>query len=914
MERLNVSQVREPKYDDRVSGERPCGGNYTKTASLGRALVSSEAGADLLWNRREMGGTLSRFGPSGLSIGTSDYPEARDWVRFRVQRIRITMKRRESGTAMIREDRSERWSEANWGLGATERGSSTTFGVFSRRATKVMLEIYDAAIGQSAGFECWMEKNPVDHIWRASVENLRSGTLYGFRCWGPNWQYDSAWRRGSSLAGFVSDYDAEGNRFNPNKVLFDPYARELSHDRAAVERHIEADEPSAVKGQAAGRRNVSDSPVWVFASGPLQHRGVPARAIDTGPWAPKGLFICEATTTGKRPYLPPEHATIYEAHTRGLTQHTSASRLGCLVRGLTDFEKVVSVPVHLRGTYAGVAYLAPYLRALGFTTIELLPIQHAERGHDDVRQPGTNFWGYMTLGYFAPDRRYAYDKSAGGPTREFRQMVRAYHDQGIEVYLDVVYNHTGEGGNWLGRSDTTGFVSLGGFDAAEYYLETEKGLIIEGATGCGNQLNCSSHRSQALVLDSLAYWIEDMGIDGFRFDLAPVLGRIPNAFERTNWHEQRRFFRDHPLLERIRDLGRERSVEMIAEAWDLWGYEVGNFPADWGEWNGRYRDSVRRYMRGDGNARDFADMVNGDYIHFNDQGGPQRSIDFIVAHDGFTLLDLVSYNKKQNDGPWPFGPSDGGADENLSWDSNCDLDLRRQRLRNYWVILVFSRGIPMAVYGDELGRTQNGNNNPWSLDSVATWNNYDCLATNQPTALDPCPAEGYRRGKLVSPGGSPAKARYHDNFGRAGSEEHKNPLFCLVHFLLELRQRSAILANLKYGDLSLERGNDVTYRFYREDARSPVVEGNRCIVVVIDGRAVDEGDFALLVNMWADPVAFSMPACRQGFEWRRIADTACWAESYHNFWPLEQAELVSDAYTVHPYCIVVLEQSRVVDA
>ncbi|MGC4068133.1 MAG: hypothetical protein QM784_26495 [Polyangiaceae bacterium] len=488
-------------------------------------------------------------------------------------------------------------------------------------------------------------------------------------------------------------------------------------------------------------------------------------------------------------------------------------------------------------------------------------------------------------------------------------MVRAFHDHGIEVYLDVVYNHTGEGGNWFGRSDTTGFVSLGGFDAAEYYLESERGLIIEGATGCGNQLNCSSFRSQALVLDSLTYWIEEMGIDGFRFDLAPVLGRIPNAFERTNWHEQRRFFRDHPLLERIRDLGRERSVEMIAEAWDLWGYEVGNFPADWGEWNGRYRDSVRKYFRGDGNARDFSEMVNGDYIHFNDQGGPQRSIDFIVAHDGFTLLDLVSYNCKHNNQPWPFGPSDGGADENLSWDSDGDVSLRRQRLRNYWVVLVFSRGIPMAVYGDELGRTQNGNNNPWSLDSLATWNNYDQIATHRPTALDPCPSEGPRRGRLVSQRGS--DARYHDNFGTADGDELVNPLFRLVHFLLSLRQRSAILANLKYGDLSLERGNDVTYRFYREDSRSQVVDSNRCIVVVIDGKAVDEGDFALLVNMWRDPIEFTLPFVRNGFEWRRIVDTARWAEECANFWPLAEAEPVSGSYTVHPFTIVVLEQHRI---
>jgi glycogen operon protein len=804
----------------------------------------------------------------------------------------------------------ERWGVATDALGAHRVDGEVSFAVFSRRATHVMLEIYDSPTGRDACFECWMVRNPSDDVFRAKLRGCPKNTLYGFRCWGPNWPYDPAWSRGGSLAGFLADFDIEGNRFNPNKVLFDPYARELTHDRAAVE-HLLAThgEVGPTPDTRSPRKNISDDPVWVFATGPLPHRGSPARSIDTGRFAPKGIVIQELAVVGRRPFLPPENAIIYEAHVRGITRHVSASRLGCLLRGIPDFEKVVSIPPHLRGTYAGAALFAPYLHGLGFTTVELLPIQHAERGHDSERQPDANFWGYMTLGYFAPDRRFAYDKSPGGPTREFRQMVRAFHDLGIEVYLDVVYNHTGEGGNWFGRSDTTGFVSLGGFDAAEYYLESERGLIIEGATGCGNQLNCSSPRSQSLVLDSLAYWIDEMGIDGFRFDLAPVLGRIPNAFERTNWHEQRRFFRDHPLLERIRDLGRERSVEMIAEAWDLWGYEVGNFPADWGEWNGRYRDGVRKFLRGDGNVHEFADMVNGDYIHFNDQGGPQRSVDFIVAHDGLTLLDLVSYNSKNNGQPWPFGPSDGGSDENLSWDSWGDLRLRRQRLRNFWVVLVFSRGIPMSVYGDEFGRTQNGNNNPWSLDSVATWSNYDQIATNRPTAVDPMAPEGVTRGRLLEPT-TPSPIRYHDNFGAANCRDDLNPLFRLVHFLLALRQRSAILANLKYGDLSLERGNDVTYRFLREDACSRIVEQNRCLIVMIDGATVDEGDFALLINMWTQEVSFTVPHTRQGFQWRRIVDTAAWAEPNHNFWSFEEAEAVGAQYGVGPFSVVVLEQAR----
>ena len=627
-----------------------------------------------------------------------------------------------------------------------------TFAVYSRRAIRVLLEIYSEPILAEARFDYFLQKNPHDNIWRACLRGVPHGTLYGFRCWGPNWVFDPTWTRGNSQAGFIADYDKFGNRFNPNKVLYDPYARELSHDRVTFEM------------LEAGHN------IWLYATGDSDYQGKPARVYDTAVWAPKGIIIFDDTSVGTRPRIPPEAAIIYEAHLRGCTQHPSSVDLGRLLRNTEGFEEVVGVPSILSGTYAGAAYLAPYLKALGFTTVEWLPVQDTENALNSSALPLANYWGYMTMGYFAPDRRYAFDRSRGGPTREFKNMVRAFHEQGLEVYLDVVYNHTGEAGNFEKRRDTTGFVSLGGFDAAEYYVETSEGLIIEGATGCGNQLNCSSPPAQELVLDSLRYWINDMGVNGFRFDLAPVLGRTPNAFERTAWDDQRRFFRDHPLLSAIRDLGRIHEVEMIAEAWDLWGYEVGNFPSDWGEWNGRYRDAVRRFVRGDGNAREFADMMNGDVLHFNDRGGPQHSIDFITAHDGFTLLDLVSYNSKRNQQPWPFGPSDGGAAENLSWDCDGDTRIRRQQLRNLWTILLVSRGVPMVVAGDELARTQNGNNNPWAIDSVATWTNYRMIASSSPTAL---PTEG---------GG-----QYEDNFGIASGDSGRNPLLIFARFVTNLR-------------------------------------------------------------------------------------------------------------------------------
>ncbi len=771
------------------------------------------------------------------------------------------------------------WCRLETPLGARFAGDDVVFAVYSRRATRVLLEIYDEALGHEARFDYLMQRNPEDHVWRARVAQVPEGTLYGLRCWGPNWDYDPSWQRGGSAAGFERDVDAGNNRYNPNKVLFDPYARELSHDKES---------PGLL---AQGHDET------LFGTGGVSYRGRPRREIDTGPWAPKGVVLRDVPYAGHRPRLPAEKAIIYEAHVRGLSCHPSASELGSLLRGWEGFEAVVDVPPELRGTFAGAAHLAKYLAAVGFTTVEFLPVHETQNETNPEDRPGGNYWGYMTFGYFAPDRRYAHDKSPGGPTREFRAMVEAFHREGMEVYLDVVYNHSGEGGNFT-RPDgsgkdplATGFVSLGGLDAAEYYVPGQGGLLEEGATGCGNQLNFSSPVARDLVIDSLTSWIDVMGIDGFRFDLAPVLGRLPGSQPPGDRQSRKQFFNDHPLLLAIRDLGLEHDVEMIAEAWDLWGYEVGNFPADWGEWNGHYRDTVRRFIRGQGNARDLAEVVNGDFARFADQGGAQRSINLIVAHDGFTLMDLVSYDYKQNAHlTWPFGPSDGGMDDNLSWDHGGEHALRRQQLRNLWTILLFSRGVPMVVWGDEFGRTQNGNNNPWNVDSVATWNNYRMLATNNP--------------HRVPTGGGGA---YHNNFGVGDCAPDKNPLFEFVRFVVALRRRSDALKQRRYGNLEPGDG-DVTYLFRREDAESPLEAWNRAVWIRIDCAAVGEGDFLLLLNLYEAELRFRVPEARSGRRWARIIDTASWAEPEYNAWqPAEAATVVAD-YDVHPWSVVVLEE------
>jgi glycogen operon protein len=381
-----------------------------------------------------------------------------------------------------------------------------------------------------------------------------------------------------------------------------------------------------------------------------------------------------------------------------------------------------------------------------------------------------------------------------------------------------------------------------------------------------------------------------MGVDGFRFDLATVLGRTPNAFERENWQEQKRFFQQHPLLLAIKELGDKYQAEMIAEAWDIWGYEVGNFPSGWGEWNGHYRDSVRKFSRGDGNTLDFIETLNGDYHLFNDQGGPQRSINFLVAHDGFTLMDLVSYNQKSNQQPWPFGPSEGGSSQNDSWDSNGNHSLRRQRLRNFWTILFFSRGVPMVAWGDEFGRTQNGNNNPYNIDTVATWNNYNMIATNHPHSI---PTEYHG-------------SSYHDNFGIATNTETGNPLFRFATYIANLRKQHVALRQHKYGDMLLDTGKDVSYIFTKIDGVSPLSNGDRCLCLHIDGSEVGDHDFLLLINMYSEAINFSVGHTNS--QWRRIIDTAGWAEPQYNYWSLDNAESVISSYWVQGFSVVVLEE------
>ncbi len=772
----------------------------------------------------------------------------------------------------------ETWATADYKLGATVVGSDVEFAVYSANAEKILLEIYEKAYGVDAKYTYWMEKGS-DNIWRAKVAGIGTGTLYAFRAWGPNWPYSEKWTRGNSSAGFISDYDSAGNRFNPNKVLFDPYAKEISHDKS------HPDVLGMVTG-ATGSEGESNPSVIYSTGATNKVNGNPSRNFDTGKYAPKAVVIDDSTNYGTKPQIPQEKAIIYEAHVRGITKHSSSANLSTILNGIEGFENVVDIPAEYQGTYKGAGMLAPYLKALGVNTIELLPVHESDNDANPDDAPGGNYWAYMTYGYFAPDRRYSSDKSLGGPTKEFKEMVAAFHEAGMEVYLDVVFNHSGEGGPWYGTKDsynTAELTFMRGLDCSEYYCLTPGNVGDHWqSTGCGNNLQCDNPTVQKLILDSLTYWIDEMGVDGYRFDLAPVIGR---EFDGKDWS----YNANAQILKDIAALGASKDAEMIAEAWDIGAYGVGTFPSGWGEWNGRYRDAMRNFV-GNGNWGSVGDFINGDYANFNDQGGPHKTVNFIVAHDGFTLADLCSYAGKGNaqNGTltWPFGPSDGGnGDDNslkfVDWTSEATQKAsKRQANRNYTAIQMMSRGVPMIVWGDEFCRTQNGNNNPYNIDSVCGWSNYNMINTTSPHKV----ATG-------------EDGEYHNNFGTFGNDAGVNGNFMFMNYMLKLKASEPALNVSSY---------DLPYEFSSPDGQDSWL-GAACIHIK-GSTTTDGSDYLLCMNMKAGETSFTVPAAASGKEWVRIVDTQTYFESEFNCWEDSKASVISDSYGVSGWSVVILKE------
>lgn len=533
-------------------------------------------------------------------------------------------------------------------------------------ATRLEVCLFAKSQGESEKLRIPMEKSGDRFTVHVAASELRAAGLegvlfYGLRAFGPNFPYDAAWTPGS-LPHSARDVDAEGNRMNPNKLLLDPYALEVSHDPT----------------------------------------GDGSREVDSGPFAPKGVVVDPPERATNRPTRARRDDVVYEVHVRGLTKADP------------------TVPEAERGTYAGAARRARYLRELGVTTIELLPLHETPNDQND-RTPdaaGDNYWGYSTVSFFAPDRRYSADRSPGGPTRELRAMVDAFHAEGIKVWVDVVFNHTAEGGG--------GAYSFRGLDNATFYELADDATKYVNGNGVGPNFNTANPVAADLVLDSLRYWREILGIDGFRFDLATIVGnrcaRGCYAFDRDGL--VKRIAEELPARP---DEGGD-GADLVAEPWGLapGSYQVGGFPKGWSEWNDKFRDTIRRDLnRLDVDAvtpRELARRLSGSPDLFADDGRPpSSSINFVVAHDGMTLADLFSYDRKQNAQAWPFGPSNGGTDDDLAFSHGGDPRRQRSAARTAFALAAVSAGVPMITGGDERLRTLRGNNNPYNLDSPGSW-------------------------------------------------------------------------------------------------------------------------------------------------------------------------------------------------
>ena len=552
------------------------------------------------------------------------------------------------------------WPGAPYPLGATWDGLGVNFALFSSHATRVDLCLFDAA---DAERECRTVTLPEQtaEVWHGYLPDVRPGQLYGYRVHGPYAPH-------------------EGHRFNPHKVVLDPYAK-------AIGRMVRWGDFEMFGYDARGG-----------------HDDLVADERDNAARAPLAAVTDPAFTWGvDRPLRIPWHRTvIYELHVKGFTARHPA------------------IPPALRGTYEGLTTDAAldHLIGLGVTAVELMPVHHHTDDRHLVARGLTNYWGYNTLSYLAPDLRYSAHAHPGASVIEFKRMVRALHAAGLEVILDVVYNHTVEG-NHLGPT-----LSLRGIDNVTYYrLSAEDRRYYVDFTGCGNTLDMTQPQVLQLVMDSLRYWVLEMHVDGFRFDLASALARELHDVDRLSAFLD--IIHQDPVLSQ---------VKLIAEPWDLGagGYQVGQFPVLWTEWNGRYRDTIRRFWRGDaGSASEMATRLAGSSDLYEHNGRrPHASINFVTAHDGFTLRDLVSYNTKHNTANGDDNRD--GEDHNLSW--NCGHEgptddplirrLREQQIRNLLATLFLSQGVPMLSGGDELGRTQRGNNNAYCQDNEISWTDW----------------------------------------------------------------------------------------------------------------------------------------------------------------------------------------------
>jgi isoamylase len=666
-------------------------------------------------------------------------------------------------------------------LGATWQEQGVNFSLFSEHATAVDLVLFDSVDDERERIRVRMNQK-TDQVWHCFIPDLQPGQLYGYRVEGPY-------------------RPLEGLRFNPTNLLIDPYAK-------------------AIAGPV-----IWGDEIFGYRIGSPQEDLEPDDR-DNAAGVPKSVVINPSFDWGndRAPKTPMSQTIIYETHVKGFSQLWK------------------DLPPELRGTYAGLgsSLAIEYFKKLGITAVELLPVhQHVDDRHL-VERGLNNYWGYNTIGFFAPHYEYSSSGVAGLQVREFKSMVKNLHAAGIEVILDVVYNHTAEG-NHLGPT-----LSFKGIDNLVYYrlVEDQKRFYMD-YTGTGNTLNAVHPRCLQLIMDSLRYWVLEMHVDGFRFDLAPALARELHSVSRLS-----SFFdviHQDPVISQ---------VKLIAEPWDVGegGYQVGNFPVLWSEWNGKYRDTVRKFWKGQGTIRKLAYRFSGSSDLYQTSGKtPTASINFVTSHDGFTMRDLVSYNDKHNEANGEN--NNDGDNNNNSW--NCGVEgptddekvnaLRRKQVRNFFTTLLLSQGVPMIAGGDECGRTQKGNNNAYCQDNEISWLKWE--RTDDERELF----------QFVS---------------RLIEFRKNHPVFCRPNFFRGRNIRGSEIKDIMWLNC---HGLELTNQEWDSGE-------TRCLGVLLSGKMGDVTDyygnrihddtFLLCFNAHHEAVEFVLPQTKN-MSWKLLLDTSC---------------------------------------
>jgi len=674
------------------------------------------------------------------------------------------------------------WLGYPYPLGATWLGNGVNFALFSEHATSVDLCLFDSMEAREENVRIPVTEH-TDQVWHIFLPEAQPGQIYGYRVSGP--------------------YEPEiGMRFNSSKLLLDPYAKAI-----------------------AGRVEWGDEMFGYVVGGEKEDL---TRDFRDDAWGmPKAVVIDNAFNWDgdRKPGRPLAESIIYEVHVKGFTKLCP------------------SVPLELRGTYAGLGstWAIDYFKHLGVTAVELLPV-HAHIDDKALVDRGlTNYWGYNTIGFFAPEAKYSGSGDRGGQVNEFKTMVRNLHAAGIEVILDVVYNHTAEG-NHLGAT-----LAFRGIDnIASYRLRTENPRFYLDFTGTGNTFNLLHPRTLQLVMDSLRYWVLEMHVDGFRFDLASTLARDANGVNKL--HAFFEIIHQDPVLSQ---------VKLIAEPWDVGegGYQVGNFPVLWAEWNGKYRDAIRSFWKGDeGKIGEVAYRLTGSPdLYQHDGKRPYASINFVTSHDGFTLTDLVSYNEKHNEANGE--KNHDGDNNNLSWNHGVEGPtedpkinaLRERQRRNFLTTLLISQGVPMLLGGDEFGRTQNGNNNAYCQDNELSWFHWEKWDENQKALFE------FTR-RLIQ-------------------LRHQHPVFRRPKFFQGRRIRGSQIKDVMWFNPGGNEMSEKDWSLPLARCLGMMLSGDTIDVLGFQGEPIRDDTFLFLMNAQYETISFLLPG-QENIEWQLLLDTA----------------------------------------